>query len=1301
MYRAPSVNKNISFVKNTICKQSHQKNIHKDLYHRQASAPKTKSINMRPTDVNYRERRHKRNTINPLISSSILDPASQRLFIVSLFTLIQSWKIYDLVLVKSEIVSSDEQLTTLTNFTFVLKYVFIDGGFLWLLPILKIPHLAFSPSKTLLYIFILNGFTIFLVSNMALPLLSNIFLPIWRIILQRNELNIVGESINVAKVIDMDSHFKGKLTIHYLPDSSAKMNPFHIDHTCLDSANGNTIQMPIEFNTTSGIGFLQIQQNTANNELKLYNYTGSSLKKLFRKDYSHLRNKIESKPSDPLFYLEYPISEPGSYKIKSVLDKKGNSIRTYKSEFFISDCPLGKFFYPPHFDFQNNHKCLSSLEQEAFPVPWLEIYGPSPQHVNLVIRVNGNEYESLNITIPSDSDHHERSKPDFSYLKPSKLLRNSLEEALIQNIDELKWNKETTVEFQLISVQDSFGNLHRYQPLSKDKDVWYKLILRRSPSIGLVDPEKESPLLLGGGKTLMISNGDKFDDKDFPLDVVISHDGSNFTTTFSNKAQLRKGVKVNEPGSYQLVSANDVHCPCEVIDAPPVQLELAQTPDLGIHAQPESDRCLGVVGYKFDFNFTGRAPFKVQYQIYSNNSGILKPVVLASGQRVRELTSPLDQHSFKFKPPGEGSYTIVFSNLKDGNYREKGFPIDESKYTYLTYFRLASEISLKLAGRELHTCYGVPAKIPIVFKGNGPFSFDYEYIDAVTKRRLGALVHVTNVSGYDIETPRSLIGKTYYLILSNAKDKFGCEVIISDSAKQVKIVSRPDVPELELVTTYSKIQIVEGQFVDVPVRYKSSIGQQRNDVVILKHQSLQGDSLKNRRADLRQSSIRIYEEGIYSLDSFLNDNCEGNIINKEKKVTVTFYDKPSMNITFADEYLQHKDDSLLHLKPVCNGAVSEIGLQLKGKAPFLIDYEIKLPSGKVESHTMNVEGHRIKIKLPTRDNGQYEHTFRKIYDAHYTRQSKVPFADVPKVVYQVNRLPAALFIPDKNFAQVCENRVHDEAIVAKIPIKLSGNYPFDIEAIIQNEASGESQKVRFRNVMEPYLSLQSTKFLQLGDYSIALVSIKDSNGCINGKLKNTVKYILSITEPPNIFKSSDKLQYCVGDHVGYNLTGVSPITIFYQYDNVPRKAEVHHRFVRLASKPGILNIQALKDAGENSCMVNFTSDSQKFKELQLQVHELPSVEVNKGDYIVEDIHQGDHTELVFSFTGEPPFKLTYIRTIEIKRDQKKVRKLLEKETISDIWDRDFVVSASLEGTYEAIEVQDKFCRAVKSIHYIE
>lgn len=103
------------------------------------------------------------------------------------------------------------------------------------------------------------------------------------ILVAKKELNIIGESIDRSQVIDMDSHFKGQLTIHYLPDSSAKMNPFHFDQTCLGLDNNHLINMPVEFNTTSGIGYLQVQHTTPDNEIQYLNYTGHSLRRLFKK----------------------------------------------------------------------------------------------------------------------------------------------------------------------------------------------------------------------------------------------------------------------------------------------------------------------------------------------------------------------------------------------------------------------------------------------------------------------------------------------------------------------------------------------------------------------------------------------------------------------------------------------------------------------------------------------------------------------------------------------------------------------------------------------------------------------------------------------------------------------------------------------------------------------------------------------------------------------------------------------------------------------------------------------------------
>ena len=72
-------------------------------------------------------------------------------------------------------------------------------------------------------------------------------------------------------------------------------------------------------------------------------------------------------------------------------------------------------------------------------------------------------------------------------------------------------------------------------------------------------------------------------------------------------------------------------------------------------------------------------------------------------------------------------------------------------------------------------------KFQFFFNGNGPFSFEYDFLDVNSRKKLVDTVRVSNVENYAIDTPKELIGKTYDLKLSNAKDRFGCDAIIVDA----------------------------------------------------------------------------------------------------------------------------------------------------------------------------------------------------------------------------------------------------------------------------------------------------------------------------------------------------------------------------------------------------------------------------------------------------------------------------------------------------------------------------------------
>ncbi|EGW33599.1 uncharacterized protein SPAPADRAFT_50460 [Spathaspora passalidarum NRRL Y-27907] len=1207
---------------------------------------------------------------SPLIPTHILDQAQQRIFIVSLFILIQSWKIYDLILIKSD-TFVDTQLTQLTSYSFMLKYIILDGLFLWILPVLNIQYLTFTPLKTLLFTFVAYTISWFMISSFGFPLVSNLFLPIWKFFLQKNELNIVGESIDRNKVIDIESHFKGKLTIHYLPDSSAKMNPFHYDKMCLES--NSIIPMPIEFNTTSGIGYLQIQQTTADNEVNYVNYTGNSLRKMFRQDYSHLQKYKQFKPDQNIFYLEYPISEPGKYRIAKVLDKKGNNIRTYKSEFMITNCPSVKFFYPANLE---NVKCMG--KDISLDAPWLDSVSTIPSYVRVNVKQDGSDVKTLNITLESQHDLP---------LKPIQLTKNVLEAELSKYNDLFKTNRRSSnIEFQLLDITDSFGNMKRYNPLSKDKDVWYKLQLKQASTLKLKPMVQD--LLVNGELFLKFDNIQQI--QDYPIDVTAQFSNSSnmfeLSHTFNSRIELEKGFKVNQPGLYKLISAHDNFCPCKII-AEPITVKLALPPSLDISARSVNDKCLGNIGYNFDFNFTGKPPFRVGYQVYHNQSGTLR----ALGQNRRNLVSNDYKYSFKFKPDDPGSYTIIFHQLTDANYQQVPTILDKKKYSYSTYFNQASQVGFQVQNRKLTTCFGQTSSLPLYFKGNGPFSFTYQFIEVGTSQVLDSK-QVNNVEDFTINTPENLIGKSYDVKVSNAKDKFGCDAIIHD--KSVRIISRPNIPELEFTNIKQNIRIAEGDSVGLPLKFKSSIGQTGNDKIEVKFSS--GDSTKVIPAVMRGNSIIVKQAGNYSLSSFSNNGCPG-IISSEKTIEISYYPKPSIEIV-ANELKQHRDHNTLHLTPICVGCSNEITLKLTGKAPFELDYQIKLPNGKVESHTMNIETDEIKINLPTRRSGIYEHQFMRVFDALYTRRNTAVDKTIPKILYQVNSLPNGKFILDNRLVQICENKLQN-GVIATLPVELSGEYPFDIDMILKNEQTGKEQSVQFKSVNEPYLKLLNSQFFSLGDYSVRFSKIVDGNGCEQTKFSANDKFIISITETPDIFKSDNRYHYCIGDHVSYNLTGIPPFTITYQFNSKVKTTQSYYEFRRLSSKAGKLSIQSLQDSGASECKVSFNSD--KYSSLELEVHDLPTVEINKGDYIIEDLHQGDQTELIFTFIGTPPFQVTYIRTVEILLNKKPQKKLVEKETIKDIWENEIVIPASLEGTYEAIEVRDKYCQASRAITYIE
>lgn len=1269
-----------------------------------------------------------------LVPPHIVDHASQRLFVVSLFVLVQCWKVYDVILIRTELVAPAASLTLLNNFTFVLKYAAIDGIFLWLLPVLAIPKVSFSPFITLLLTLALNAATFVLASNATAPLFANLMLPFWKVLFNKKELTLVGDAVSSQNVVDMNAHFKGRYTIQYLPDSLAHFNPFQYVNECLSGLA--PLQLPIEFNTTTDLGFLLIQHISPSKEVKYINYTRFELTRLAKRDYSHLKRQPKFVSHDlRVFYIEVPLIAPGRYKIAKVTDHKGVNIRSFKSELLIAHCPSAKLVYPAATDTYSTFQCISrgnKLEASNLHLPLAQVSGVTPLTLEFAIRLNGNKIGNFNSTIQTGLEN-KNDKDSITWYQSETVSRNILEREILRNPAILSKAHPGKLEFQLLSVSDYFGKSKRYNPLSRDKDVWYEVELRQKPVLALFDKDIDLPLLVNSTKRLFIDTLQDLAESEFPITInfAFNHASNdllsrNFSKTFKTVPDLKRGIEVPQPGKYYILKGVGPSCPCEVNTSKKVYVELVPVPRAEIKGEPLLDKCVGMVGYKFDFDLTGKPPFHIQYQVFKNVTGdVLKPVLNERGLSVRTLKTFDLQQQFEYRPPGEGNYLIVFKGLKDLNYHAHNVPLDEKKHTYLTYFKQRSRVSFfdKVGSFEktIALCRNSSTSIPVYFSGNHPFSFTYDIINTQTGQEVVTGTKLENLLNdvFTIRTPTFTNGGEFKVVLRDVIDNLGCDADI-DSREIVRIKARGDVPEIlfEGDESVKHVQIVEGDSITIPLQIKSSIGRTSSDKVEYEVKSLQDPTVVKKRAVQNSRSFTVTEEGIYTLSSFSNGGCVGTVLQKDRQYIVTFHPKPKLLLTAVPNIVLKQDldteINAMHLRPVCQNEALEVKLHLEGTKPFVVSYEVKLPSGKVESRVMNVKDNEVQLNLPTNEGGLYEHRFKAVYDKLYTpaKLQGMESAAMPIVKYGVRSLPNIQFSGSDHFVQVCVTSLQQKFNpIPEIPVTFEGDYPFTVKASLKYE-NGKTERLVLKDIKEPYLNiadavdekgnkLQLLDRLVVGEHLLTVDEISNGHGCVRKTLSKYHTYVIAITDVPNITKLLKKLHYCVGDHIGYNLSGISPFNVYYEFNGKVQKAELAHMFHRLASKPGELSILALLDSSVNQCLVNFTHEAEKFDNLKLKIYDLPSVEISQGDDIIRDIHEGDLTEITFSFTGVPPFNLTYVRTLESgdskqrhkKKNQKGKPAVIETKTVENIWEHEYTVAVGLEGTYEAIEVHDAFCVA--------
>ncbi|CAR23442.1 Pom152p [Lachancea thermotolerans CBS 6340] len=1224
----------------------------------------------------------------PLISTEVLDIPSQRALVVAVFAIIQAYKLYDLILLKSGLPVAGVLLTS-SRFNFISKYLVIDSLFLYFLPGLKIPKLTFRPVAVLLQIMAVTATTVFLSNEQNFPLLT--FLVSAWTKFNAKELSLTGGSVSQRKLVDPASHFKGAHTIKILPENTAMLNPFH-DSFCinLDGTSVDDIHIPLRINSTSELDFVQLEYHSLDSPAKeLLNFTKKQLvevprsHELFQRDRASHHNSIR--------YFLLPVEEIGLYKVKQVIDSKKFHLRLYKSEVIIPHCPWGVIAGLGNFD-----RCVGDSNKVS-----IEVHGVPPMELEYTRSLNGESSKFVDSSL----------QPEYF---DSPLMFNQ-KAYTAENLADLKWARSYPVtinleallkddgvhSYTLQRVVDGFGNKMDFSGLSSSLlekyGLSYSFKVHDLPKATLDSKFDHNSPTKRSLEIKFESSRDWDDAVPYKAAIEVINDSEERSILEYELKKPVTEIPIDQPGTYRLESVGSKFCSGIVVDKSNILVTQPIPPRLEVKSTPILDQCVGQVGLNFDLTFTGVPPFYYRTKIYKIEGKERKL------HDAKKFTSQGTRNQFHYSPSSEGNYEIVFDQISNTLFT-KAIPLSPVEdYTFKTSMRVKPDAAIS-SHYATQLCLGSRSKVPVAFKGEPPFSLEYDILETSTNKRVTYSLNDINSFNYDLQTPVFDVGGDYILSLVSVKDTSGCLVGLSSSDARIEV--RRDVPSagFNSFENHDVMLIKEGAFAELPL----SLSGVAPFTVSYQHFDSKGEHMGTYDATFMSSykaGLKVEKEGTYKLMSVKDRSCLGKI-SESKEFSVAFLEKPGFKVLEHNKLSKH-DDMVFAKDDVCENFEETVDLVLSGSAPFVLSYELMSPSGQIASRSIQVATKFASIKLPNDRSGQYTLTVKGVSDSHYTEKdlAKIGFTTLDVVVKQhVRPLPAIGFAePGKTF-RTCSADVDNLSGLEKIALHVkSGRAPFSVSFSIYHESTSKTDYVTIDNVTKKNFDFSKLfKGLKLGTHIVTMGKVVDANGCTSESGSDKNHILISITDVPRISLAEPNMEFCVGDYVAYQLSGLAPFNIKYEFNGVPLKSkERTSQFVRLASEAGIISVLSLQDSA-SQCLVNFTRPGmeREFEALSLVVHPIPSVTVSRGDYIVEDIHEGDQAEIIFSFEGTPPFSLTYVRTEEVddKRGKKRPQ-IVETHKVEDIYSYEYRTFTSLQGRYEAIAISDAYCFAKNNAYF--
>ncbi|KAF2459663.1 nucleoporin Pom152 [Lineolata rhizophorae] len=1200
-------------------------------------------------------------TLGPVIPFNIADAPTQRFWVCSIWVAFFAWRLFDMYHL---VVDETESLWLF------MKWVAIDGIFLYGVPAFRIPWLEWSPGLTTILFLLHAGLDAVLMFRIQIPVYT--LLVSLTKILYDSELTISEHWVNPKSIMHNESLILGKQIVHILPEGSAHLNTDGLSF-CLGGSK-TSVQLPIQINQTTP-ALIELHREDLDTSANETISIGSSAAKKMKREAE--RKKKTNNPNSPLV-LEYTIKKTGIYRLDRVVDASQLEVQTRSSKVEVVSCP--KAWIMP----LSPNKCKGELSEAQ-----LVVEGTPPLKIKYRKMVNDVEREVTSQSIQPPGDFMGSIEQQADALVPSthgsasRARSHTIEVPLTESL-----TSSGTWVYSVEQVQDALGNVVNYTARNEDGErikqknagLEQSFVVHDRPTVTLDRTGTQNPLRIAKGSSTSLpiilgSTGQSNVKGTYrieyfftPEDELLPNgDRSNNSTvkSFSSKNPKEKPT-IHESGLYSLKSVSTDHCSGDVLEPASCLLQIPPRPSLSISTEAIEDKCAGnPIGLRVSLDLTGTPPFVVYYSQSREGEKLVKTFP----ERINGM-----RHQIELQPPEAGRYTYTFLEMTDDVYKTRQ-PLSGSDKVLKQTVKPAASAHFTNAASPRRACIDESVEFDVRLQGEGPWALDYELVHGGKRQKRS--IDKIETETYKIHTDELSDGGNYTLALVSITDKANCREFLNDEATIMVRHQRPK-GSFGHIGGKRTVRTLEGKPVDLPLRLT---GEGPWSITYQK----QNASARAIQRTVKEANgvISVDDQGSYELVDVKDNVCPGVVDGSGKQFEVLWVPRP--RIVVPDSARTELRNGI-HIKPdVCEGDDDNLELLLQGSQPFEVKYEerVKLDKGsrapKVKDFNAGLGV--ASVRMETAQPGEYDYKFLELSDSNYdTNYKKQPLLNVKQ---RVNPLPTAQFEhPGKTYSY-CAKEGEGKKV---IPVTFTGQPPFELEVEIRHHSAFKPEVVTRNSTTLKYDLTIPHHYLHKGNSQVWIRKVRDARGCQRTVDPTTSPRVqVAVHEAPTIIPVENRQDYCVGDRLSFVLSGMAPFNVYYTFQGQERRAhEAGTSFRRIAEKPGEFVITGVTDA---------MSECRSTAPIERHIHELPSVRVGRGRESRVDIHEGGQATITFQFWGAPPFEFVLTRSTTPRRKGDRAQ-VLETEALRSEG-HELSITRSEEGTYEVVAIRDKYCSFAK------